>query len=327
MPSTYKDPSIARIPLSLRSHIPTIALRASIIIFTGGILPLIGYLILHYATTFNTTYIITIFTLIFGFSSLYTLLVRTRALSRQTSTCRPLGSTSVWNLDYFNWNFITGFVILAVLIAIGISRDTPTNVRITSLPLSILMLLVCGQLVLFIPLRALGLRAPFRFSSIERGDPLKPAVYIIAEDVVAVDGRQGDAFRAQWKARYETSAPFRQLLARLDWWWGISGVVVAAAVIGIVLGVEEAAVGWAVGKFYLSILTTPLPPSTIPKGERKEEEWRRGKECPLISTAKNTGWSVPWIWAALMTLLTIEMTKRTCEREDQLSSLFSNSEP
>lgn len=249
MSPTYKDPTIARIPLSLRPHILTIALRASIIIFTGGILPLIGYLILHYATTLNTTYILVIFTPIFGLSSLYTLVVRTRALSRQTSTCRPLGRTSAWNLDYFNWNFIIGFIILTIIIAMGISRDAPTSVRITSLPLSVLMLLVCVQLVLFIPLRALGLRAPIRFSSIARRDPLKPAVYIIAEDVVAVDGGQGDAFRAQWMARYETSALFRTLLARLDWWWGVSGVVVAGAVVGIVFGVEAEEVGWAVGMF------------------------------------------------------------------------------
>ena len=76
---------------------------------------------------------------------------------------------------------------------------------------------------------------------------MRPAVYIIAEDVVAVDGEQGDLFRAQWNARYESSAPFRSLLARLDWLWGISGVSIAGAIIGIIFGVKNDSVGWAVG--------------------------------------------------------------------------------
>lgn len=77
---------------------------------------------------------------------------------------------------------------------------------------------------------------------------MRPAVYVIGEDVVAVDGEQGDVFRAQWNARYESSAPFRTLLARLDWLWGLSGVLVAGATIGVIFGVKQDAVGWAVGR-------------------------------------------------------------------------------
>lgn len=73
-------------------------------------------------------------------------------------------------------------------------------------------------------------------------------MYVIVEDVVAVDAKQGDVFRAQWNARYESSAPFRTLLARLDWMWGVSGVVVAGAVIGVIFGVKQDSVGWAVGE-------------------------------------------------------------------------------
>lgn len=246
LPAAPAKDSIARIPLDLRQHTPRIALQASLILLTSGVLPLAGYFAVRYATALKTQYILSIFTPIFGVVSLYSFVLRTVRLARKTSTCRPLGSTGAWTLDYFDWNFAFGFVVVSVVIAIGISRD-PSSVRITSLPLSVLILLVCGQLVAFIPLRALGVRAPFRFSSIARGDPLRPAVYVIAEDVVAVDGEQGDVFRAQWNARYESSAPFRTLLARLDWLWGVSGVLLAGAIIGIIFGVKQDAVGWAVG--------------------------------------------------------------------------------
>lgn len=129
-------------------------------------------------------------------------------------------------------------------------------------------------------------------------------MYVIAEDVVAVDGEQGDLFRAQWNARYESSAPFRTLLARLDWLWGISGVLVGGAVIGVIFGVKEDTVGWAVGE------SLHLP-STL-------------KKTPNKSTSTNTnpkiGWSVPWIWAAVMMLVTISMTKSTCKQENQIAS-------
>lgn len=271
-----KDP-IARIPLDLRQHKTRIALQASITLFTSGILPLIGYLALHYTTTLKSTYILTIFIPIFGLVSLYSLILRTVRLAKKSSTCRPLGSTSAWTLDYFDWNFLLSFSILSVVIAVGLSLD-PVNIRMASLPLSLLLLLVCGQLVIFIPLRALGVRAPIRFSSVARGERLRPAVYTIAEDIVAVDGEQGDVFRAQWDARYESSAPFRTLLARLDWVFGVSGVLVAAVIIGVIFGVKEDSVGWAVG------------------------------------------WSAPWIWASAMMLITIEMTKSTCRRENETTS-------
>ena len=190
--------------------------------------------------------------------SLYSLILRTVRLARRSSTCRPLGSPSAWALDYFDWNFLLSFPVLSVVIAVGLSRD-PVSVRMASLPLSLLLLLVCGQLVVFIPLRALGVRAPIRFSSVARGEPLRPAVYTIAEDVVAVDGGRGDVFRAQWSARYESSAPFRTLLARLDWVFGVSGVVVAGAIIGVIFGVEEDSVGWAIGEFAPELPTYIFP--------------------------------------------------------------------
>ena len=78
---------------------------------------------------------------------------------------------------------------------------------------------------------------------------MRPAVYTIAEDVVAVDGKQGDIFRAAFNARYEASPEFRQLLAHMDLLWGCSGVAVAAGCIAVIFAVEETSVGWAIGEW------------------------------------------------------------------------------
>ena len=249
--SNGKSPGIARLPLNLRAHKLPIAIFFAVTLTTSCILPLAGYYGLHYGTTLKTQYILSIVTPIFGVSSLYSLFLRMIRLARSNSTCRPLGSKSAWVLDYFEWNFILGFTVVAVVIAIGISKN-PSDVRIVSLPFSLLLLEVCGQMVVLIPARATGMRAPFRFSSIEKGELIKPAIYVIVEDVVAVDGNQGDVFRAAWKARYESSAPFRTLLDRLDWLWGVTGVALAGGIIGVIFGVHNTSVGWGVGKSLLT---------------------------------------------------------------------------
>jgi len=238
---------IPRIALNIRDYKARIAIQASIVFLSSCILPLAGYFSLHYATTLNTKYILSIVTPIFGVVSLFGFITRTTRLARKSSTCRPLGATNPWALDFFDWNFVGGFVIVSVIISIGIAQNPP-NVRIASLPLVLLLLQVCGQMVLLIPLRAMGFRTLFRISSYGKGQLARPASFTIAEDVVAVDGNQGVVFRGAWAARYEASAPFRRLLARLDVLWGVSGICVAAGIIAVVFAVPDASVGWAVGQ-------------------------------------------------------------------------------
>jgi len=247
MGSLEMSQKIPRIDLNLRNHKKVLFIQALITTTTSGILPLAGYLALHYATSLKTQIICSIFSSIFGVVSLFSLIVRTIRLFRSSSTCRPLGATNRWALDYFNWNFAGGFIVLSIIISIGISLK-PTNVRIVSLPLSLLLIQVCGQMVLFTPFRMMRMRVPFRISSLAPGERIRPACYTIAEDVVAVDGEQGDVFRAVWNARYEASPPFRQLLAEMDLLWGLSGVAVAAGIIAVIFAVDNTSVGWAVGK-------------------------------------------------------------------------------
>jgi hypothetical protein len=91
-------------------------------------------------------------------------------------------------MDYFNWNFLLAFAYITVVIVIGTVRKL-ADAGLTSLPLSLLMLHVCIQLQLattvLVPLRA---RYPFRFSSMARGEPVRPVLYTIIEDVTAVGG-------------------------------------------------------------------------------------------------------------------------------------------
>ena len=244
--------AIVRISLNPRAHKLPIAFQISTIFLTSCIIPLVLYYTLIYKTSLKPQIILAVVTPIFGVVSLFSLFLRTwRLLS--SSKYLPLGQKRRWALDYFDWNFMLGFTVVAVVIAVGISRK-PSNVRMVALALPILMLQICSQMVLLVPLSAMHVRAPFRFSSIGKGELLKPAVYVIAEDVVAVDAKQGDVFRSQWKGRYESSQPFRNLLTQLDLLWGVSGTLVGGGIIAVIFAVKQTDVGWAVGKSFLNLI-------------------------------------------------------------------------
>jgi hypothetical protein len=118
-------------------------------------------------------------------------------------------------MDYFNWSFLFGFVYITLLIVISTAHK-PANQRLASLPLLLLMLQVCIQVLLatiLVPLRA---QYPFRISSMAPGEVMRPALYTIIEDVVSVDGGQGIVFREVWNQKYLASRPVRRLLMEMD---------------------------------------------------------------------------------------------------------------
>ena len=241
---------IPRISLNPREHKIPIAIAASVLAITSGILPFVGYLTLHYTSSLDTKWVLTIFTTIFGVISLFSLITRTVRLARSSSTCRPLGATSAWTLDYFNWNFAGDFCILCVIISVGISRPPP-DVNVVSLSLPLLMIQICGQMVAFIPLRAMRVRAPCRISSYGKGELLKPACFTIAEDVMAVDAQQGDTYRAAFAARYDASPLFRQLIERMDYLWGFTGTILGFGLVAIIFAVPNNSIGWALGESFM----------------------------------------------------------------------------
>lgn len=236
-----------RLPLNLSEHKLPIALNWGAIVLTSGLLPLVGFFALRYGTDETLSICLAPWLALMGVVSVFSLLMRSWSLVKKNSTCRPLGVKNAVTMDYFGWNFWAGFVSLSVLITLGSVLE---ELLLVSLPLSVLMLDVCAQLLLVQVLISMGVRAPFRFSSVARGQPIRPGSYAIAEDVVAVEGKQGQHFRQAWNDRYEASAAFRSHLRRVDLLWGSTGLCVVGLIWGVVFGVENHQIGFAVGECY-----------------------------------------------------------------------------
>jgi hypothetical protein len=88
-------------------------------------------------------------------------------------------------------------------------------------------------------MRYFGVRAPFRISSLPRGSPLRPGIYSIIEDVIAVDGSGGLEFRQRLNLRYLASHYFRQMLHRLTLFWAFGALACAAGTTAIIFTTER----------------------------------------------------------------------------------------
>ena len=150
-------------------------------------------------------------------------------------------------LDYFNWNFGFGFCYITALIVYS-TASHPGHVRIAALPLTLLLLQVCGQLLVVSAMVVFRVRYPFQLSSMPKGDLVRPAIYTIAEDIVAVDGGQGTQFRELFNSRYQASVTVRLLMQRLELLWGVSGFAVAVMLVVLIFKVDNEDVSWTIGK-------------------------------------------------------------------------------
>lgn len=124
------------------------------------------------------------------------------------------------------------------------------SVRLASLPLPFLMLQISIQLAYAAVMIQMRGTYPFRVSSMNKGDLIRPGTYTIVEDVTAVDGGQGREFRELLNARYHCSQPIQDLFRRLDWVWGASGMVVASGLTALIWALPDVDVGFTLSKYH-----------------------------------------------------------------------------
>lgn len=83
-------------------------------------------------------------------------------------------------------------------------------------------------------LRMLGYKAPFRISSTPQGSTMPTALYVLVEDIVAVDGGGGQTYRFALRNRYLASPYFRRMLFEMNCFWAGGSLIAAASITAIV---------------------------------------------------------------------------------------------
>jgi hypothetical protein len=83
-------------------------------------------------------------------------------------------------------------------------------------------------------LRVCGFKAPFRISSTPKGSVMPTALYVLIEDVIAVDGGGGQIYRYALRTRYLSSPYFRRMLFEMNMFWAGGSIVCAAGITAII---------------------------------------------------------------------------------------------
>lgn len=126
------------------------------------------------------------------------------------------------------------------------------------MPVTSLLYVFGTEMLIQDGMRLLSIPSPFRISSMPAGSQIRPGIYWIIEDVVAVDGNGGVEFREKLNARYEASRDFRQMLHRLTLFWGIGAETAAVVITILVFTIEKDAayvVGWAAPFLWAGVWT------------------------------------------------------------------------
>lgn len=145
-------------------------------------------------------------------------------------------------------------------------------------------------------LRICGFKAPFRISSTPKGSTMPTALYVLIEDVVAVDGGGGQIYRYALRTRYLSSPYFRRMLFQMNCFWTGGAIVFAAAFTAIIFTVQENVA------FTVSVSGRPLQGSAI-------------KCTTMLTDAPQLGWTLPLVWAGVWTLITIPWVQSDLRRE------------
>ena len=122
---------------------------------------------------------------------------------------------------------------------------------------------------------------PVRLSSVPAGAPVRPPVYVIVEDVVAVNGGGGKAYRRAINARYLASPVFRRLMNEMSWFWGLWTSILGVTLI-VLIGV----------------------------GSMPEHETLR--EVAFI-----LAWTLPWLFTAVASVITIKWVQMRLREEKE----------
>lgn len=255
---------------SLRTRKTAIAVFWTLILIDSIAVPLVVYFCLEYLTGLSENAVFSISTASLGGISIIEYFVRFWRLWKKGSKCRVIGARR-WYLDWFHWNFSAAWIFIMVELIVGTAFEQPP-IRLLAMPLSSLLYWFTLEIMTEDILRYFNKPAPMRISSIQKGEPIRPGIYSIVEDICAVDGSGGTEFRTALDARYRASHYFRQMLHRLSEVWAITMLICA-------------------------IVTTVLVFTLEPE------------------VAYVVGWTVPFIWAALVTLWTFWYVKRCLKLE------------
>lgn len=222
-----------------------------LIFFDACILPILLYYAMTYGGNVAGWKTFAIVTTIWGGPTYLELFIHTwRQMSprKHQRFYRPLGATTWKHLDILTYiSILTIFVVTALFIIGGAPHIV--WLRVLCMPAPAILYCLGGSCALLTIYHKMGWKAPFRISSTEKGQPVKPGAFYFVEDIIAVNVGAGRPYREALAARYEASPRFRELMYAESLFWSIPALILAVplTIISVVPSVP-ATYAYGVGK-------------------------------------------------------------------------------
>jgi len=277
----YTDPSFEHPPplnYTLRTRKKSIAIFWTLIVVDCIFMPIALYFGLWYGTNLSHNAVFSISTGLLGTVSIVEYFIRFHRLWKKNSTCRVIGARR-WYLDWFHWNLSIAWIAVMIELIVGTVPHEPP-IRLLAMPVPSMVFAFGVELLIVDTLRIYGVRSPVRISSLPAGSLLRPGIYSLIEDIVAVDGSGGTEFRQRLNLRYQASKMFRLMLHRLTLFWAAGALSVAVLSTILIFTLQKDAayvVGWTVPFIWAgiwAIITTKWVQRSLKEEERVWQEER-----------------------------------------------------
>ncbi|KAF3938697.1 hypothetical protein ABW19_dt0208448 [Dactylella cylindrospora] len=247
--SSILRPPLPPLPFHLREHKWAVSFVVLVMFIDHGIFPPVAYFCLKYFTNISLTVIFGIITGIFGVVLGIECLVRAIKLVLKSPRFRPLGQTARFGMDFWQYSLTLCLIVNVICVSVGTALEPPF-INLMAMPMPTIIFNFSWQLLLSDWLHERRYRAPFRISSTAKGEVFPQFIYVIIEDVIAVDCNGKREWRQAWKDRVTASKPMRETLKRLSTYWGVGGLCVSALCWGLLWGFDSVSgkeAGYAIG--------------------------------------------------------------------------------
>jgi hypothetical protein len=200
----------------------------ALIVFDACVVPIVLYYAMTFGGNVQGFIVFAVVTAIWGGPTYVEFAVRSLRLVRKQRFYKPLGVDGRWAFDITNWILVMTIAVVTALLVVGAAPHI-VFLRVLSMPAPAILYCLAGPILLMSVYSYFGWKAPFRISSTHKGEAVRPGIYYIVEDIVAVNSGGGRPFREGLAARYKASPIFRKMIRDQSLFWSIPGLLVAAA--------------------------------------------------------------------------------------------------
>ncbi|KAK0744396.1 hypothetical protein B0T21DRAFT_325064 [Apiosordaria backusii] len=216
-------PGLPRLNYRILDYKLKLSIIVILLVIESSLLPIILYYGISASTSLRPGLVFAIVTSFFGIVTGIEFGLRMLKLIMKRDTYRPPGGTK-WSFDFTHHTLSVGYTVMSgILIGGSIPHNPP--VKVLAVPVSLFLIQMGVQLTWAGWMNATRRKAPFKISSVAKGERVPPLVLTIVEDIVGVDGGAGVEYRRAVFARYAASKRFRKMIANQNWFWAVGSLV------------------------------------------------------------------------------------------------------